>query len=236
MQQGLARLPTHDRLRDVLAALADYVDRAGLKASDKLPAERELMSALGVGRSTIREAIRQWQALGIVETRKGSGSYLLRTVNATTVHMPLSIDGSELRNALLQTLEVRRALEVEASALAALRATPQDLAVMEDRLAEVERKHIARGGQGPGAEDLLFHLSIYDAAHNPLFGQLLEQMRQTFESFFAEPFDRPDFARRSFPFHRELFHAIAARDPETARRKTIAILDIVEEDIKDMST
>ena len=66
----------------------------------------------------------------------------------------------------------------------------------------------------PGREDLAFHLAIYDATHNPLFRQLLAQMREAFESFWDKPFDRADFARRSFPFHRELFEAIAARDDE----------------------
>ncbi len=50
-----------------------------------------------------------------------------------------------------------------------------------------------------GREDLAFHLAIYDATHNPLFTQLLEQMREAFESFWDKPFDRADFARRSFP-------------------------------------
>ena len=89
------------------------------------------------------------------------------------------------------------------------------------------------GSSGP--EDLAFHLAVYDATHNPLFRQLLEQMRDAFERFWEHPFDRQDFARRSFPFHRTLFDAIAAKDPQAARRETLNILDIVEEDIKEMS-
>ena len=60
-------------------------------------------------------------------------------------------------------------------------------------------------------------------------------MRETFERFWSHPFERFDFARRSFPFHRTLFDAIAARDPEAARLETLKILAIVEEDIKEMS-
>jgi GntR family transcriptional regulator, transcriptional repressor for pyruvate dehydrogenase complex len=60
-------------------------------------------------------------------------------------------------------------------------------------------------------------------------------MRETFERFWTHPFDRHDFARRSFPFHRTLFNAIVARDPEAARAETLKILDVVEEDIKEMS-
>ena len=69
-----------------------------------MDAERELMESLAVGRSTVREVIRQLQALGIVESRRGSGTYLLRSVSADTIHVPLSINTTHLRDALLQTL------------------------------------------------------------------------------------------------------------------------------------
>lgn len=226
-------LPPMDRARQVIEALTAYIDQASLKAGDRLPAERELMTALAVGRSTIREVIRHFQALGVMETRKGSGTYLLKPVTAATIHMPLSLETAHLRDGLLQTLEVRRGLECEANMVAARRRTPNDLIVIEEKLNEMERVHLSKGSSG--REDLAFHLAIYDATHNPLFGQLLEQMREAFERFWDEPFDRPDFARRSFPFHRTLFNAIVAQDTEAARRETLKILDVVEEDIKEMS-
>ncbi|ABC93678.1 probable transcriptional regulator protein, GntR family (plasmid) [Rhizobium etli CFN 42] len=226
-------LPVIDRARQVTDALADYVEDARLQAGDRLPPERELMAALAVGRSTIREAIRHFQALGVIETRKGSGTYLLKPVSRATIHMPLSFDAAHLRDALLQTLEVRRGIECEAGMVAARRRTAKDLVVIEEKLNEMERVHLEKGTSGP--EDLAFHLAVYDATHNPLFRQLLEQMRETFERFWEHPFDRQDFARRSFPFHRTLFNAIAAGDAEAARAETLKILDIVEEDIKEMS-
>lgn len=233
MLNNLSRLPRSDRVQDVVAALADFIAKSGLGAGDRLPTEHAIMEALGIGRSTTREAMRHLQALGIVETRKGSGSFLLRVVSSSTIHMPLSFDALHQRDALLQTLDVRRGLEIEASMLAARRAAADDIADMRAKLEEMERVHLEKGTAG--REDLAFHLSIYDATHNPMFRQLLEQMREAFEHFFAKPFDRPDFARRSFPFHRELFEAIAAGNASLAREKTLAILDIVEEDIKDMA-
>jgi GntR family transcriptional regulator, transcriptional repressor for pyruvate dehydrogenase complex len=229
----LVPLPTADRAQQVIAALADYIARSQLEPGDRLPAERELMQALAVGRSTIREVIRHFQALGVVEARKGSGTYLLRAISGSTIHMPLSMETTHLRDALLQTLEVRRGIEAEAGMVAALRRTDADIQDIEQKLNEMERVHLSKGTSGP--EDLQFHLAIYDATHNPLFKQLLEQMRGAFERFWDRPFDRPDFARRSFPFHRTLFDAIVARDPEAARAETLKILAIVEEDIKDMS-
>jgi DNA-binding FadR family transcriptional regulator len=229
----LLRLPPIDRSRQVIEALSSYIKSADLKAGDRLPAERELMSALAVGRSTIREVISHFQALGVMETRKGSGTYLLKSISMATIHMPLSLDATHLRDVLLQTLEVRRGIEVEAGMVAARRRTASDLVRIEEKLDAMERVHLAKGTSGP--EDLEFHLAIYDATHNPLFKQLLEQMRGAFERFWSSPFDRADFARRSFPFHRTLFNAIAAQDTEAARRETLKILDIVEEDIKEMS-
>jgi GntR family transcriptional repressor for pyruvate dehydrogenase complex len=229
----LLRLPPIDRSQQVIEALSSYIKSADLKAGDRLPAERELMAALAVGRSTIREVISHFQALGVMETRKGSGTYLLKPISMATIHMPLSLDATHLRDVLLQTLEVRRGIEVEAGMVAARRRTAEDLIIIEEKLDAMERVHLAVGTSGP--EDLAFHLAIYDATHNPLFKQLLEQMRGAFERFWTHPFNREDFARRSFPFHRTLFNAIAAQDTEAARRETLKILDIVEEDIKEMS-
>lgn len=226
-------LPVVDRVRQVEGALVEFVERADLKPGSRLPAERELMSALGVGRSTIREVIRKFQALGIIDSRKGSGNYLLKPISTATVHMPISIEAQSLRDALLMTLEVRRGIEVEASMAAARRRTEDDIETMRLRLEEMERVHLAEGTSGKA--DLAFHLSIYDATHNSLFKQLLEQMREGFERFWSKPFDRPDFASRSFPFHRTLFNAIVAGDTSAARQETLKILAIVEEDIKDMS-
>ena len=230
---ALSPLPPVDRVQQVTAALADYIKGSNLVPGDRLPAERELMMALAVGRSTIREVIRHFQALGVVEARKGSGTYLLKPISGTTIHMPLSLDTTHLRDVLLKTLEVRRGIEAEAGMVAARKRTAEDLKDIELKLNEMERVHLSKGTSGP--EDLQFHLAIYDATHNPLFRQLLEQMRDAFERFWDKPFDRPDFARRSFPFHRTLFNAIADQDPEAARAETLKILDIVEQDIKEMS-
>ena len=149
---GLQPLPPADRVRAVSNALADFIARKEMKPGDRLPAERELMMALAVGRSTVREVIRLFQARGVVESRKGSGTYLLRPISAQTFHMPLSFEASHLRDALLQTLDVRRGLEVEASMLAAERRTVEDLRVMEERLVEMERVHLEKGTAG--REDL----------------------------------------------------------------------------------
>ncbi|MBO6772006.1 MULTISPECIES: FadR/GntR family transcriptional regulator [unclassified Thalassospira] len=224
-------IETSGRRDAILEALTDFIVSSKLAPGDRLPPERELMAGLKVGRSSIREAIGHMQALGVVEIRRGSGTYLKRPVSEKTLFMPLSI--ATQRDGLLQTLEVRRGLEVEASMLAAKRATAQDINEMRAALDAMEAEHLEFGTAGEA--DLVFHLSIYKASGNPLFEQLLGQMREAFESFFAQPFNRPDFASSSFEFHRMLFDAIVAGDAELARQHTLAILEVVENDIVRMS-
>lgn len=229
----LKPLPPSDRARSVKLALADYIDRANLVPGDRLPTERQLTEGLAVGRSTVREAIRQLQAMGIVESRRGSGAYLLRQVSGNAIHIPLTISATSLRHRLLQTLDVRRGLEIEASSLAARRRSADDLRSLATKLETMERVHLDQGNAG--REDLAFHLAIYDATQNPMFRQLLEQIREAFVSFFDKPFGRPDFSRRSFPYHRKLYEAIKRQASGAARAHTAAILAITEEDIKEMS-
>jgi GntR family transcriptional regulator, transcriptional repressor for pyruvate dehydrogenase complex len=229
----LEALPPLGRARQVAEALSRYIDEANLATGDRLPTERALMEALGIGRSSVREAVSQLQALGVLETRIGSGTYIRKPVSARTVHLPLSIEARDLADGLMLTLEVRRGVEIEASMAAARRRTDADIARMEAALDAMEQVHRREGTSGE--TDLAFHLTIYDASGNPLFRQVLEQLRGHFERFWDQPFDRPDFAARSFPFHRRLFEAIRAGDAAAAAEHTRAILAIVEEDIRDMS-
>src|SRR5437762_2978465 len=80
--------------------------------------------------------------------------------------MPVSIGPVHLRDALLQTLEVRRGIEVEAGMVAARKRTAEDLVIIEAKLNAMERVQMLKGAAGP--EDLAFHLAVYDATHNPL--------------------------------------------------------------------
>lgn len=228
----LQPLPPGSKARQVGEALSAFIGDSGLKPGDRLPTERALCAALKVGRSSLREAVSQLAARGVLEARIGSGTYVRRAVTADTAYLPLSIETSAMRDSMLMALEVRRGLEIEASIAAAKRRTASDLIAMEAALDEMERRHLAEGASGKA--DYFFHIAIYDAAHNPLFRQLLEQLRELLHKFFEQPF-RPDFAARSFPFHRTLFNAIRDGDPQAAACETRKILDVVEEDIRTMS-
>ncbi|WMS41638.1 FCD domain-containing protein [Acuticoccus sp. MNP-M23] len=214
-----------------ITALRDFLAASDLAVGAQLPGERRLMAELSVGRSSLREAIGRLAAVGVLEVRHGSGTYLRRPITQHTLVMPLAIEAE--RDDFLRLVEVRRGLEAEAAALASERASASTIAGIEDKLTTMEAAFHAQGTAGP--EDLAFHLSIYAASGNPLFGQFLELMRGALDELFAKPFNREDFARRSFPMHRTLFEAIARRDADDARRQTHLILDIVREDLIEMA-
>ncbi len=213
----------------VLETLSHYIAKSQARIGDRLPAERALAEQLQVGRSSIREALKHWQVLKIVEKRKGSGTYLLAEVSPEATHVSLSIRNNF--QDMLLTLEIRRCLETQAAVLTVGRASDEEIEIIEHQLNRMETVH-QQYGNAP-VEDWKFHNSIYEASHNPKFREIIEGMYDAFHSFFERP-DREHFAARSYHLHRKLFEAIAVRNAEQAAQVTHQILDITEEDIKSL--
>lgn len=211
----------------ILDAISVFVCDAQLKIGDKLPPERELVERLQVSRNTVRGALKRWEALGIIKRRKGSGTFLTADIRPGDSFLSLNIKSDP--QSILNTLEIRRTLEAEAGALAALRATAEDLCEIEKCIDEVERVHQILGGAGD--QDWEFHCAIYRASHNPIFEQIISGMYDAFHAFFEAPAHQ-DFADGSLSLHRDLFNAIKAQDPELARSITHKIIDISECDVR----
>ncbi|WAJ26820.1 FadR/GntR family transcriptional regulator [Antarcticirhabdus aurantiaca] len=101
----------------------------------------EVMEAFGICPATVREVMRHLQALGVVETRRGSGSFLLKPVSAETIHLPLSIEPGPGSRSPLHALDVCRALEVEAAIMAARRTADADIKRHGRLLIALEQTH-----------------------------------------------------------------------------------------------
>jgi GntR family transcriptional regulator, transcriptional repressor for pyruvate dehydrogenase complex len=148
--------------------LAKSIEDGSLKPGARLPGEVELARQLGISRPVVREAIAYLKADGLVESRHGRGLFVNRQ---ETLRLRLGeIDASE--KTILEFLELRRGLEVEAAQLAALRHTDHDLERMEAAIAALNAADEA--GQESAQHDLAFHLAIADAARNPLFRRVLQ--------------------------------------------------------------
>lgn len=228
----LEPLETRTRGVAVLDALAGMIERAGLKVGDRLPPEVSLASTLGVGRSTIREALNRWEGLGIIKRRRGDGTYLAARVQTSKGLVPtmIRLEGE----ALIRLIEVRRALENDVVRKATMNATPAQRAEIS-RLCDILIVEVDARRNWHDA-DHAFHGAIYEASGNPMFGQILHRLDDALERSNESPFGRDDFGLDSFPPHRELANAISAVDPDAAVAAINKILDIVEADVRAIIT
>lgn len=209
-------------------ALVAMIEQAGLGIGDRLPPEVAMAASLGIGRSTIREAMNRWEGLGIIRRRRGDGTYLTARVQASYGPLPtmIRLEGE----ALLRLLDVRRVVETATVRRAATLATHgqrrEIAALCEDLL------RIVDAGLPYREADMAFHRAISDATGNPMFGQLLVHLDHAFERSEDAPFNRNAFGLASFPLHRDLSDAICKADPDAADAAIRAIIDSVEVEIR----
>ena len=155
--------PARNLTEEVVARIADEIRSGRLAPGARLPTEQELMQAMGVSRTVVREAVAALRAEGLVTTRQGSGAFV--AADASRVPFRIDPDGLSSIGDVLEVMELRLAIEVEAAALAAERITPERLAPIGRALRAIE----AAIGRGEGAvnEDFAFHRAIAEASGNP---------------------------------------------------------------------
>lgn len=229
----LSPLQTKSRTEEVLESLVAMIAAADLNIGDKLPAETDLCEKLGVGRTTIREALNRWEGLGLVRRRRGSGTFLIAKIRPSKGIIPTKtkLEGE----GLLRLVDVRRTLEIEVVQRAATNATE----VQKKQIAAAYTKIIKLVGRNLPwlSADREFHDAIYLASGNPLFGQIMSDLDDAFHAskFKGSPFEDPKFGYRSVTLHAELRDAIVENDPEKAKNAICQILDKVEEEIRDLT-
>jgi GntR family transcriptional repressor for pyruvate dehydrogenase complex len=218
---ALPRAQLSDRLAHALAA---EIRGGQLTAGARLPTETALAQQFGVSRTVVREAVSQLKSLGLVDSRQGSGVFV-----KAAGFMPLNFAaGSERsREAVVQMVEVRRALEAEVAALAARRRRAADLRRIRQAMRALERA-VAAGGDGV-EEDVNFHRAIADAAANPFLLETLEYLGQFLRGATrvtrANEARREDFARQVRDEHEAIALAIEAGDALRAQQAAARHMD-----------
>jgi GntR family transcriptional repressor for pyruvate dehydrogenase complex len=183
----------------------------------KLPPEPELSRQFGVSRTVVREAVSRLKNDGIVIAQQGSGVF----VSSTAWTWPLKILAGEVNSeqTVIQIIELRRAIESEIAALAAVRRSDAQLAAIETALAEIHRDS-SHGGDGVHA-DVLFHRSIAEATGNPFLLKTLRFLDQFLEAATAvtraNEALREDFSLQVREEHVAIVAAIRAGDATQAQ-------------------
>jgi GntR family transcriptional repressor for pyruvate dehydrogenase complex len=200
----------------VADAMATEIRAGRLAVGDKLPTEAALVAQFSVSRTVVREAVSRLKSLGLVDSRQGSGVFVKEQGFS-----PLNFDAKYAvsRQAVIQIVEVRRALEAEVAALAAQRCTMDDVKRIRESITALEAAVLA-GGDGVD-EDVRYHNAIAQAARNPFLISTLDYLGQFLKGATrvtrANESRRIDFARQVREEHDLILQAIESRDPVAAR-------------------
>ena len=198
-----------------------------LQPGDALPSERELAERYGVGRSSVREALRMLESRGLIESR-GSGTFVIaQWRNPFQQPLSLVVAGEDVDRT--QLFEVRRMLEAEAAALAAKRRSLGDLDLMHEATDEMEAA--VDSADVYIAADIRYHLVIAEATGNRLLLHLMQAIRERLTEMFGTVFKFPGGPERSIAQHRLITQAIAAEDAERARQAMTEHILRVEQEL-----
>ncbi|MFI5839513.1 FadR/GntR family transcriptional regulator [Catenuloplanes sp. NPDC051500] len=211
---------TYRLVERVIEELRGKVTSGEWPVGGRIPTEPQLVEALGVGRNTIREAVKALVHAGVLESRQGSGTYVLSSDELA------GAVGRRMADAeLAEVVEVRRAFEVEAARLAAARRTPADVAALERALARREAAWAAGRLHEFVEADVALHTAILAAAHNGMLAELYGSFRNAMAATVAQSFRDDGMTAESYVDHGRLVAAIRAGDAEVAAKEAGAYLE-----------
>jgi GntR family transcriptional repressor for pyruvate dehydrogenase complex len=201
---------------ELVARLTDDITSGKIPPGSRLPTEQELIAATGVSRTVVREAVAALRADGLVITRQGVGAFV-----PENARRPLRIDFDQLSplRAVLDVMELRTGIEIEAAGLAADRASPAQIRKIVECLDAVDVA--LKRGEDAIAQDFALHCSIADATGNPQFKRFLEHLgrfiipRQTIRGGPGIP--KRAYSETFQQEHRDIVQAIRGRAVAQAR-------------------
>ena len=220
-----SRLLTEQTEEELLA----YIISGQIPVGGKIPNEFKLGELFGVGRSTIREAVKSLVSKGILEIRRGSGTYVLKT--SGTEPDPLGLAGIDDKVQLaLDLIDVRMMLEPEIAERAAFHATAEELVVLEDLCNLIETK--IRQGEPYLKEDTQFHTCIARCSGNKVVEQLIPIIDTAV--MMAVNVTHKRLAEETITTHRNIVNAMKERDIIGARTAMLMHLTINRHMIKEI--
>jgi len=208
-----------------------------LAVGDKMPSERELAAQYQVSRTSIREAMRVLELGDVVEIRQGDGTFI-KNVTFSSIKDKLAHVLTQSDKALLyEMLELRLILESQCAALAAMRATSQDIRQIAKALEMMKQ---AREDEALGVQsDLDFHLAIAEATHNTVLQQLISSLtphvRNTIEATRRHRLVSSDHYEQTFEEHKAIYIAISRGDSDVAKELMENHIRRIRQEISELS-
>jgi len=197
-----------------------------LKPGDKLPSERELAEILQVSRSSIRDAIRSLELVGLVEPRQGAGT-IVRERSAESSVNPFTDTLKRRQELVTELLDFRKMLEPPLAARAATHASAEDISEMEEILQRQEEKQDQ--GNVASAEDAEFHYSIALASGNSVVLKVIDTLMDLLRETRENSLQVLGRSQKSLAGHRRILAAIKRHDAEAAKSAMRRHIEDVEE-------
>ena len=201
---------------EVVSQLREMIHKGELRPGDRLPPERDLAKLLGVSRPTLRAGISSLAAVGVLQPRRGAGTFVVETEG------PPALDSNALRlMASLQgftpaeMFEARRSLEMAIAGLAAERATGDQLASMSEELTGMFAS-LDEPAQFL-VHDMRFHQTVAAASGNRILTALMNMVATILFEVRSKTVKRATDLKESAEMHRAIYRAIRERSPESAR-------------------
>lgn len=175
----------------------------------RIPPEPELVTALGVGRNTVREAVRALSHAGLLEVRQGDGTFVRATSEISGAVRRMC--GTELK----EVLQVRRTLEMEGARLAAKHRTDAELTRLTELLAKRDAAMEAEQWAEVIEHDTAFHVLLVQCSHNTLLAELYQGLTEAVKASVAASVDTSQPGQDQVS-HTGLLHAVRDGDQEKA--------------------
>ena len=201
---------------EVISQLREMIHRGELRSGDRLPPERDLAKLLGVSRPTLRAGIRSLAAVGILQSRQGAGTFVVKADG------PPSLDSSPLK--LMASLhgfttgemfEARKSLEMAIAGLAAERATGEQMASMAEAIAGMYAS--LDNPEQFLVHDMSFHQSVAAASGNRILTSLMNMVATILYDVRSKTVKRARDFKESAEMHFHIYRAVRDRNPEAAR-------------------
>ncbi len=199
----------------LITAFKEMIAEGAVTPGQKLPPERDLAESFGVARSSLRQALKVLEIMGVISQRVGDGTYLnsgAAAILGEPMEFLILLDGITFH----ELMEARLIVEPELTARAAERATAEDIAELRGVLSAMDE---ARGDHSRFvSQDLLFHHTIFRIAANRVCGLMFTVVHRSLAKLIHLT-SQVVAEEHTLALHRRIFHAIRKRDPEEARRR-----------------
>lgn len=210
---SLDRISRLDLQLETTGRLARMI--SGVEPGTQLPTERELCEQLGVGRSTLREALGSLSFIGVIETRQGAGTFVSKPNDQVSDRL-FGLGLMFNRVKVNEVIEARRSLEIEVVRIAAQRYTESDRSTLTKIMAEMSRSAKSTSIGNPAQYDLQFHVALARASQNSVFVHMINGLRSLLVIWMDKAVNDPKVAEKAVREHNKILDAVFSKDPERA--------------------